>query len=223
VGSELIGVLNLSHSCAHAFGERDKELLILASSLAAATIEHLLHYQSIKELSVTDELTTVYNRRYFQERLAQQARLAERYLHPYSLVFLDIDHFKQFNDSHGHAAGDQVLAELGTVLKKWARNSDVVARYGGEEFVVLLPHTDAEGALQAAERLRRAIETHSFPRRRKITVSLGLASFPGDGKAEQDLVQQADRALYMAKKAGRNCTHALQSVSAAAATPVAVN
>ena len=223
VGSELIGVLNLSHSCAHAFGERDKELLILASSLAAATIEHLLHYQSIKELSVTDDLTALHNRRYFQERLTQQSQLAERYLHPYSLVFLDIDHFKQFNDAHGHAEGDKILTELGTVLKKWARTSDVVARYGGEEFVVLLPHTDSEGAMQAAERLRRAIEAHAFPRRRRITVSMGVASYPHDGKAETDLVQKADQALYLAKKAGRNCTQRIHDLRLEPARQAAVN
>ncbi|HVP38190.1 MAG TPA: sensor domain-containing diguanylate cyclase [Candidatus Saccharimonadales bacterium] len=212
VGSELIGVVNLSHSCAHAFAERDKELLILASSLAAATIEHVLHYQSVKEMAVTDDLTSVYNRRYFQERLQQQAQLSERYLHPYSLVFIDIDHFKQFNDAHGHAAGDQVLAELGRLLKRWARTSDVVVRYGGDEFVVLLPHTDLDGALLAAERLRSSIEAHPFPRRRRITVSLGVASYPRDGKAREDLVHKADQALYLAKRSGRNCIQSLQPV-----------
>ena len=206
VGTELIGVLNLSHSCAHAFVERDKELLIVASAMAAATIEHALHYQSIKELSITDELTQVYNRRHFLDRLQQQSQLSQRYLHPYSLVFIDIDHFKQFNDTHGHASGDQILAELGGVLRKWARSSDVVARYGGEEFIVLLPHTDAQGGLLAAERLRAAIESHSFTRRRRITVSVGVASYPVDGKMESDLVRKADQALYLAKKAGRNCT-----------------
>ncbi|MBI5837300.1 MAG: sensor domain-containing diguanylate cyclase [Candidatus Eisenbacteria bacterium] len=223
VGSELIGVVNLSHSCAHAFAERDKELLILASSLAAATIEHMLHYQSIKAMAVTDELTSVYNRRYFQDRLQQQATLSQRYLHPFSLVFLDIDHFKQFNDTHGHESGDQVLVEMGRLLKAWARTSDVVVRYGGDEFVVLLPHTPREGALLAAERLRASVEAHHFPRRRKVTVSLGVASYPVDGKAEEDLVRKADQALYLAKKAGRNCIQAPCAPAAAGAGAARVN
>jgi diguanylate cyclase (GGDEF)-like protein len=223
VGSELIGVLNLSHSCAHAFAEKDKEMLILASSLAAATIEHMLHFQDIKELSVTDELTSVYNRRYFQERLLQQQQLSERYLHPYSLVFLDIDHFKQFNDTHGHAAGDHVLMDLGALLKRWARNSDVVVRYGGDEFVVLLPHTDREGAVLAAERLRASVESHLFPKRRRVTVSVGVSSFPLDGKAQVDLVRMADQALYLAKKAGRNCIQSFQPGSPSPAQPAGVN
>jgi diguanylate cyclase (GGDEF)-like protein len=223
VGSELIGVLNLSHSCAHAFAERDKEMLILASSLAAATIEHMLHFQDIKELSVTDELTSVYNRRYFQERLQQQQQLSERYLHPYSLVFLDIDHFKQFNDTHGHAAGDHVLMDLGALLKRWARNSDVVVRYGGDEFVVLLPHTDREGAVLAAERLRASVESHLFPKRRRVTVSVGVSSFPLDGKAQTDLVRMADQALYLAKKAGRNCIQSCPSASPTPVQPAGVN
>ena len=207
LGGELIGVVNLSHSCAHAFGERDKHLLMLVASLTAATIERLLHHQSRRELGVMDELTGVHNRRHFEERLLQQAELSRLSMQPYSLLFIDIDHFRQFNDVHGHPAGDQILKDLGGVLRTWARSTDVVARYGGEEFVVLLPHTDQHGAHQAAERLRGAIENHSFGRRRRITVSMGIASCPHDGNAELELVRKADHALGLAKRSGRNRAH----------------
>ena len=157
----------------------------------------------LADLATTDELTGVKNRRRFREDLDLLFAQAERQATPLSVIMLDIDHFKQFNDQFGHPAGDRVLREVGSTLKSILRGHDVVARYGGEEFVVLLPGTESEEAMDVAERLRTAIEEHQWIER-KITASLGVTTSSSDTPDSATLVDHADRALYHSKECGRN-------------------
>jgi diguanylate cyclase (GGDEF)-like protein len=159
----------------------------------------------LAELASTDELTGVKNRRRFREDLDLLYRQAERQGFPMSLILLDIDHFKQYNDAHGHPAGDWVLQQVGATLRSNLRGQDVVARYGGEEFVVLLPATGANGALEVAERLRNAIAGRDWPHR-SVTASFGVATSGPDTPDAATLVDHADRALYRSKEAGRDRT-----------------
>jgi diguanylate cyclase (GGDEF)-like protein len=206
VQGELIGVLNLAHPSNAAFNDDHLRLLTLIASQAAAILQRVLMYEEMARLAVTDDLTALYNRRHFHDRLAEEIRRGQRYSCCFSVLYVDIDNFKVINDTWGHALGDRILADLGKVLKKWGRSSDLVARIGGEEFAALLPMTDAAAATRAADRLREMVADHSFPRRKRLTVSLGIASFPGDGQTAEDLLKKADAALYTAKKLGRNRT-----------------
>ncbi len=161
----------------------------------------------LAELATTDELTGVKNRRRFREDLDLLFAQADRQASPLSLIMLDIDHFKQYNDQFGHPAGDRVLHEVGSTLRAILRNHDVVARYGGEEFVVLLPATQSDEALRVAERIRAAISNCRCPHS-PITASLGVATSDPVTLNAATLVDQADRALYHSKQSGRNqCTH----------------
>ncbi len=157
----------------------------------------------LQALATTDGLTGLRNHRFFQEFLAAAVEQARRYKHPLSLIVLDVDQFKRYNDTFGHPAGDAVLVSVGEVLTKSARGSDLVARYGGEEFVVVLPETGVEGAKRAAERLREAIESHSgflCP----LTASFGVSTLELNEDDREHLIQCADRALYSSKSRGRN-------------------
>jgi len=160
------------------------------------------------ESASRDALTQVYNKRFFMEQLASEHAYAARHGTDLSLLMFDIDHFKSINDTHGHLAGDYVLAELTRVLMPAIRTEDIVARYGGEEFVVLSRTTGAAAAAHLAERLRRSIEQHPFMFADKIvrvTVSIGISYMPApEIKSAEDMIACADRALYEAKNGGRN-------------------
>lgn len=165
--------------------------------------------RQLQRLSTTDGLTGLKNRRYFDQESRREFARSVRHGHTITLVFIDIDHFKSFNDTHGHVVGDEVLQRVGQVLMECAgRETDVIARYGGEEFCILLPETDAEGAHAVAERIRVAIEHTEFlinGTRVPLTISLGLASMaPQREEQLADLIRRADEALYRAKAAGRN-------------------
>lgn len=171
------------------------------------TAELLAANERLRALSVTDDLTGAYNRRYFFERLEEGINQAARYSYPLSVMIIDIDNFKVINDCHGHLAGDAVLREFVTLLKKNLRRGDTVARYGGEEFTVILPHTNERDALKAAEVIRKRVESTDFSAATgdiKITVSIGVAELNMDIKAPDDIIARADTALYEAKKAGKN-------------------
>ena len=161
--------------------------------------------EKLRYLSTHDELTGVYNFRYFQEKLDNEQKRSERYQHPLSLVVFDIDNFKKYNDTFGHDAGNVVLASVASILKDHIRQGDILARFGGEEFALLMPETDKTGAVTATERIRQAIASHDFPNR-KITVSAGVALYPEEARDTQELFQRADQYLYQAKACGRNCT-----------------
>jgi two-component system, cell cycle response regulator len=161
--------------------------------------------ERLYELSLTDGLTQIANHRHFQERLRDEFRRAQRYDDPLALVLIDLDHFKEVNDKHGHLAGDQVLKDVAAAIKKSVRETDFVARYGGEEFAVILPKTQLAGALTVAERVWVDVARLKLGSGFSITASLGLAGYPGRNvmSAEQ-LVRCADDALYRAKREGRN-------------------
>ncbi|MBL0216474.1 MAG: diguanylate cyclase [Myxococcales bacterium] len=162
----------------------------------------------LAQLAVTDGLTGLYNHRHFHERLTLEVERSQRSGLPLSLLMLDVDHFKQFNDTFGHPAGDEVLRQLARVLADTRRANDVVARYGGEEFAVILVDTPKFTAAKVAERVRERIYGHDFseaaPRASKLSTSIGVATFPDDGADAEHLVRAADTALYAAKRAGRN-------------------
>jgi diguanylate cyclase (GGDEF)-like protein len=161
--------------------------------------------QNIKlaELAATDELTKTKNRRRFREDLDLLFSQACRYNSPLSLIMLDIDHFKQYNDTFGHPAGDEVLRLVGATLREHLRTHDVVARFGGEEFIILLPATGSDEALHVAERLRESLAECDWPHG-KVTASLGVSMLNSTTPTAADLVDQADRALYQSKEQGRN-------------------
>jgi len=164
------------------------------------------------ELSETDKLTGLKNRRYFQEKLEEQLSNNEKSASPFSLFILDIDHFKKVNDTFGHQAGDEVLAQLAQLLKNQARSLDIVARYGGEEFVVILPETNQDEAKIIAEQLRQAVEQAEWQTGR-ITVSVGIATVNKTDN-ETTILQRADKALYASKENGRNrVTHSMDLTS----------
>jgi diguanylate cyclase (GGDEF)-like protein len=191
-------------------------LQAVASELAVAD-ENSQLYKLTKRLSITDELTGLHNYRYLQQRLEDEFERARRFDRPLSLLMLDADEFKRFNDQYGHVAGDVALSEFGSILKAAVREIDVTARYGGEEFSVVLPETDAAGAFVVAEKVREAVAAHAFAdadggRVVHLTVSVGLATFPVHADDREALLRQADDALYQAKHLGRDRVRAAQPV-----------
>ncbi len=178
----------------------------LASTLASQ-MALSLEKSRLYELAVTDGLTKLFVHRYFQLALDNEIKRARRYDASFSLILLDIDHFKSFNDTYGHQLGDQVLAITARILKQSLRGADIPARYGGEEFATILPETGPQEALRVAERIRTSVEAVEVPYREKalrVTVSLGVASFPAHSKEKLDLVKKADMAMYESKRSGRN-------------------
>lgn len=162
-----------------------------------------------RELSITDGLTRLYNHRYFHQLLEQEIVRAKRYPQFISLLMIDIDDFKRYNDVHGHLAGDEVLRKVGGILKAQVREADFVARYGGEEFAMLLPETNRKESIVPAQRLREMIEKTSFEGEDilplgRLTVSVGVATYPDDAQTKTDLIRTADEALYEAKRLGKN-------------------
>ncbi len=169
-----------------------------------------------KQLSRLDSLTHLYNRRFFRQILDTEVFRAERYGHQLSLGMLDVDRFKNFNDANGHPAGDVALKQLSDLFISNVRHCDIVARYGGEEFAILLPETSKGRATVLVERLVRGVEEATFPGEERmprgcLTVSAGLAAFPGDADCAEDLMECADRALYLSKANGRNIVTAYNS------------
>ena len=159
--------------------------------------------EELERLSVTDGLTGLYNRRRLMETLADEVRRSQRLKHTFSTLMVDVDHFKKYNDTHGHLAGDGVLTRVAAILREATREVDYVARYGGEEFLVMLPETGMTEALEIAERIRARVAAEAFPGRR-MTVSIGVAEFPLHGSKPEQVIAAADEALYEAKGEGRD-------------------
>jgi two-component system cell cycle response regulator len=159
--------------------------------------------QKLQSLAVTDGLTGLHNHRAFQDYLEEQFQVAMRNRQPLAVILMDVDHFKQYNDTYGHQAGDEVLRQVAQILSAHVREGDFVARYGGEEFVVVLPRADSESAVAVAERLREAVQSAEW-RLRPVTGSFGVACIRPDMETRQELIEAADQALYQAKKNGRN-------------------
>ena len=168
-----------------------------------------LQNAQLEQLANRDELTGLYNYRYFREAFEMELSRCRRHRRVLSLLFADLDCFKQFNDRQGHLAGDALLATLGQLIMSMSRKSTIVARYGGEEFVLLAPDTDRQGALLYAEKLRSAVESYPFEGREtqpggRVTMGLGVATYPDHGTDVNSLIKYADDALYRGKNAGRN-------------------
>jgi diguanylate cyclase (GGDEF)-like protein len=190
------------------WGDQVARLLLLAAA-TGLNVYVVLGMQRQRRLSTSDPLTGIFNRRFFDDHLANEIQRATRYNRPFAIAMIDVDHFKRFNDSYGHPAGDRALRTVARLLQRAIRRSDIVARYGGEEFVVILRESDAAQAFERVEEIRRLVEAeghaigrHALPAR--LTVSAGIASWPADGPDAESLTARADERLFAAKKGGRN-------------------
>ena len=199
------------------FDVEDVRLITLLAAWTAVALENLRLAQNVEKLAVTDDLTQVYNYRFLKSALRREIKRAGRYHQDLSLLMIDVDNLKNYNDHHGHLRGSFLLREMAGLFAAHVRSWDLVAKYGGDEFTVILPQTDLTGARTVAERLRMAVEEHTFPlaHRGQITVSIGLAAFPDDGQTTSALIETADRALYLAKQRGRNQTEHVDREAAA--------
>jgi diguanylate cyclase (GGDEF)-like protein len=195
-----------------------QELDVLVETVALSLVNLRLR-ERLRNQSIRDPLTGLFNRRYLEESLDLECSRAERSLQPLSVVMLDIDHFKRFNDTFGHEAGDVVLKSIAELLKASVRQGDIICRYGGEEFMLVLPVTGAPEAAALAERVRTAVKrldlVHRGQSMGNITVSLGVATNTGTKWKQNDIVEAADQALYAAKNAGRNRVEVFERKSTA--------
>jgi diguanylate cyclase (GGDEF)-like protein len=212
VHNTTIGALGVDRAEKYSLTVDDMDFMAVLSHQLAAGVEKSRLFGKIEQLSQTDGLTGLYNHRVFEERLTQEVNRRNRTEKPLSLIMIDIDHFKKFNDNYGHQAGDTVLRELSRVLLDQSRSTtiDVCCRYGGEEFALITPELELHNAVRVAERIRKAVESHPFSIKRRdpsctVTISLGVAGMGGtDDLTPEELVKKADEALYLSKKNGRN-------------------
>ncbi len=192
----------------HSFTDTDLELLLTLVEPAAIALQNAILYQRAKELSITDDLTKLYNSRYLQEHLGKEIKRCRRYGSQVSLIFLDLDGFKEINDHFGHMTGGKALIEVGAVIKSCVRDVDVTARYGGDEFTIVLTETDTDGAVTIAERIRYHIENQVFLAddglNVRLSASLGIATYPTHGQTQEEIVKLADKAMYRIKGSSKN-------------------
>ena len=201
-GDHLIGVLDVESSVINGFSQDVIRLLSSLSAQIAIAIDNARLYAETKKLSLTDSLTQLSNRRSFDIFIEAEIRRAERYRRTFVAMMIDFDNFKNYNDRYGHTAGDIVLQKLSKIMKDIIRDVDFLCRYGGDEFVAILPETDASFALDVAERMRKKIAAQKI--QPKITLSIGIASFPHDARDKSKLIDLADQACYEAKQRGGN-------------------
>jgi diguanylate cyclase (GGDEF)-like protein len=203
-----IGVVEIINKLKGRFTQADLEILLTLVEPCAIAIENAILFQRTEQLTITDDLTKLFNSRYLNVYLSREIKRCKRHGIPLSVIFLDLDGFKGINDAYGHLAGSGTLAEVGAILAEAVRESDILARYGGDEFVVVLPETPPGGALVIAERLRRAIEDHGFLQTQgltaRISASFGIASYPDHALTPEGLIQKADQAMYRVKERDKN-------------------
>ncbi len=205
----VLGVIEIINHIGHRdFDEADLGLLHAMADYAAIALENALHVQRIHELTITDDTTELYNVRHLNFVLETEIYRSKRYQYQFSLLFIDLDHFKQVNDTYGHLIGSKLLRELATFLRGSLRLIDYAFRYGGDEFVILLPQTDKESASIVARRLREQLNATVFIRdeglNMRVTASIGLATFPGDATTKADMIRMADEAMYHVKNTTRD-------------------
>jgi diguanylate cyclase (GGDEF)-like protein len=211
---KVIGVMEARSLRVGAFLEQDEKIFSILAGSAALAIENAILHKKTEELTIVDELTGLYNYRYFIRKLETEVRRAERYEQPLSLLMIDIDWFKRYNDTYGHLFGNLVLQDLASRIKESVRDVDEVCRYGGEEFVVILPQTKKDDARMIGERIRQRVGGKEFiddqeNARVKITVSIGVASYPENGMTSKELTEKMDQALYLAKGEGKNLVRSM--------------
>ncbi len=206
--SRFNGVLFVDEQKPRQYTHDDVRVLSILSNSASIAIDNARRSEELSEMAYTDSLTNLANRRAFMEVLEREANRARRYNRPFSVVMLDLDHFKEYNDTFGHPAGDIALQVTAQVIRETIRDTDYPARYGGEEFILLLPEVDADEALHLAERIRLALETQPWGEgknlRRQLTISGGIATMPEDTDDSEELIHLADEVLYHSKRLGRN-------------------
>ncbi len=210
----IIGVLEIANKTTNTpFTKDDLDIIMKIVDHAAIAIERASLYQKMAELSVTDDLTKLFNTRYLDRTLEIEIRRAGRHKSSLSLIFMDVDHFKTINDNYGHLIGSKLLVEMGQLLIKRLRTIDIVARYGGDEFVIVLPQTPPSAAIGIAERIRKSIEQNIFLKKDgysfRMTASFGVASYPESAKSKEDLLRLADEAMYRVKYQTRNGVYAI--------------
>jgi diguanylate cyclase (GGDEF)-like protein len=202
---QTLGVLVLSSDYAQAFNPGDVQPLESVADICATAIQNSHYVERVKQLAYLDGLTGIFNRRFFELRIAEEIERARRFNAGLGVIMIDIDQFKRLNDEFGHLLGDEVLRQVSSILHRQLRKIDVVCRYGGEEFAILLPETSCQYSLNVAEKLRRMVESWQFPGvPRPVTISAGAANFPEHGTTRDELISAADAGLYAAKHTGRN-------------------
>lgn len=209
VDNKLIGVVAVGKKEPNAFGPKHLQVLTSLGGQAAVAMANSMLYKKIEKLAITDGLTKAYNHRYFYKRMEEEAERCKRYQSPFSIIMLDLDYFKRFNDKYGHRAGDAALYNVARILKENTRTIDIVSRYGGEEFAIIMPETETASAKMVAQRIRQAIHDSYFSVSDDhppvhITVSIGVAVSPNDADDINELIELADKALYYSKKTGKN-------------------
>jgi diguanylate cyclase (GGDEF)-like protein len=212
--SQVLGVIELYKGPGGLdFTRSHTDLLEKLAGLAAHAVEKIDLQQRLEELVITDDLTQLFNSRYLNRSLETEIQRSSRYGMSVSLIFIDLDHFKDVNDVHGHLVGSKLLAEIGQLLMSQLRSLDIVARYGGDEFVIVLPQTELNNAMLISERMRKDIEESVFLRKEginmRITASFGVASYPETANSKDALIRIADESMYNVKKSTRNGVYAI--------------
>ena len=209
IEKEIVGLLNINDVGQDSFDVGDLDFILNLSEFIAMSISNAVLYEQTSKLAVTDGLTGISNRPSVEKSLQIEFERSKRYNSPLSLIILDVDHFKDVNDTYGHQKGDEILIAFAALLKKACRANDIAARYGGEEFLMILPQSNAQGAFKIAERVREEMMKISFTGNESnfaVTVSCGVAEFNKDYESINKLIAAVDQALYEAKNGGRNRT-----------------
>ncbi|MEK6727041.1 MAG: sensor domain-containing diguanylate cyclase [Deltaproteobacteria bacterium] len=206
---KVLGVIELVNKAGrNKFSEEDLFILTTLADYAAIALENAQYFHKVKELTITDDVTRLYNSRYMYDYLDQEMRRSQRYEMELSIIFLDLDYFKNVNDTYGHLVGSRLLREIAKVIITCLRDVDIAVRYGGDEFVVILPSTPKKNAVLVAERIRDCMKNTVFLQSQGLkirqTASFGVASFPKDANNKLDLIRQADKAMYRIKNSSRD-------------------
>jgi len=205
------GIMSLYYRHPTGLQQRELERIVQVGQVIARSIENSNAHENMRRMATIDPLTGLYNRRSFSDLISKEMRRSQRYKQHFSLIMLDIDHFKRYNDSNGHLQGDQLLKKFSAILRSSVREQDIVARYGGEEFAIILPHTALDAGYVVAEKIRKRVLETEFPNANttpegRVSFSAGIADTSRGAITHQELIDQADQALYEAKGKGRNCS-----------------